>query len=85
MPTNLVNFTLADGTTAQYLASEPEATFEPGEYVRINNRRKRIVLKSKFTIPAELNGQSWLNYCAGKPQNTETQSTENAAQATAAA
>ena len=82
MPTTLVNLTLNDGTTRQFKSNEPEATYKPGETLTVNGRRKTIVRKSQFTIPAELTGQSWTDYCAISHQTIpSTRATQEAAAA----
>lgn len=50
MSTSLVNFQLANGETHQFLMSEYQATYEPGETLPVKGRQVRIVRKSTFVV-----------------------------------
>lgn len=51
MSTSLVNFLLANGETHQFLPSEYQATYEPGETLPVRGKRVRIVSKSVVQVP----------------------------------
>lgn len=64
MPTTtLINLHLNDGSTRQYKSDEPEATYEPGETLVVDGRKLRIVSKSKFTPPVDIDGPLWTEFC----------------------